>query len=106
MSEHNPTVPSGYDPQLPVTDAQETLAKLERRAHRRRTIWNGHVAGFVAINAFLAFIDLVTGGGLWFPFVTGAMAIPFASHAIFRNRRNRFQRNLRHEIEESAPDSE
>jgi hypothetical protein len=62
-------------------------------------MWNGHVAGFVAINAFLIFIDLITGGGLWFPFVTGGMAIPFLGHYIHKQRKDSFQRNLENRLE-------
>ncbi len=91
---------SHYDPEIPVTRAQEVLTRLRRRSERRRSVWNGHVAGFVAINAFLAFLDLVTGGGLWFPYVTGAMTIPFVSHAVFKWRRNRLQEKLERELEE------
>lgn len=90
-----------YDPELPTTQAQEMLSRLQRRAPRRRSLWNGHVAGFVAINAFLAFLDLVTGPGLWFPYVTGAMAIPLVSHAIFRRRRDRLQKKLEGEISDN-----
>ena len=95
----NPPDRPHYDPELPTTKAQELLSKLRRRSERRRSLWNGHVAGFVAINSFLVFIDLVTGGGLWFPYVAGAMAIPLLSHYIHRRRRNLLQQKLENQIE-------
>ena len=106
MSTPNPPSRTSFDPELPTTRAQELLSKLRRRAGRRQSLWNGHVAGFVAINAFLAFIDLVTGGGLWFPYVAGAMVIPFLSHYIHRRRRNLLQQKLEAQIERepSFPD--
>ncbi len=99
MSTPNPPDRPHYDPELPTTRAQELLSKLRRRSERRRSFWNGHVAGFVAINSFLLFIDLVTGGGLWFPYVAGAMAIPFLSHYIAKRRRNLLQQKLQDQIE-------
>lgn len=99
MSTPNPPSRTSFDPELPTTRAQELLSKLRRRAGRRQSLWNGHVAGFVAINSFLAFLDLVTGGGLWFPYVAGAMAIPFLSHYIHRRRRNLLQQKLEAQIE-------
>jgi hypothetical protein len=89
----------GYDPEIPVTRAQELLSRLRARAERRRAAWNIHVSGFVAVNAFLAFLDLVTGGILWFPYVTGAMLIPLVSHLIHRRRRDRLQTRLQDELD-------
>jgi len=97
---------SSYDPELPTTRAQELLSRLQRRAARRRTLWNGHVAGFISINAFLVFLDIVTRGGVWSPFVIGAMAIPLVSHWIHKRRRDRLQETLADEIQRnpSLPD--
>jgi len=99
MSTPNPPDRTSFDPELPTTRAQELLSKLRRRSRRRQSFWNGHLAGFVATNSFLAFIDLVTGGALWFPYVAGAMAIPFVAHFIHKRRRDLLQQKLENQIE-------
>jgi hypothetical protein len=87
-----------YDPDLPTTRAQELLSRLQRRAAGRKARWNVHLAGFASINVFLMFIDLVTRGGLWFPYPLGGMAIALLAHAIHRRRRDRLQQKLEDEI--------
>lgn len=90
-----------YDPELPATRAQELLARLQRRAARRKSLWNGHVAGFVSINAFLVFIDAITRGGPWAPFAIGAMSIPLIAHWIHKRRKERLQQKLSEVIREN-----
>jgi len=85
---------------LPATRAGSLLGKLRRKERRRRALWNGHLTAFVSVNAFLAFLNLVTGSPTpWFLYVVGAWAIPLVPHYIHKRRRDRLQKKL-----EAKPD--
>ncbi|HUQ39131.1 MAG TPA: 2TM domain-containing protein [Acidimicrobiales bacterium] len=58
------------------------LAELEAKAASRGKSLAFHAATWVALNAFLVLIWLLTGAGYpWFLFPAGATAIPLALHA-------------------------
>jgi hypothetical protein len=86
-------------PPLPLTQAGRRLGKLRRRAVTRKSLWGAHFAGYVSVNAFLAFIDFMTGGRMpWFLIVAGAWAIPLLMHYVHYRRREHLQRKLEESI--------
>lgn len=70
------------------------LERLKVGSATRRGAFNIHLAAFVSVNAFLMFLDFVTGGGVWFPYVLGGWSIPMFQHYIHVKRRNGLQKKL------------
>ena len=66
----------------------------------RKSMWGAHLAAFVSVNAFLAFIDFITGGGkIWFLYVLGGWSIPLLIHYVSVRRRSRLQKKLEENLE-------
>ena len=82
-------------PGIPTTRAEALFDKLRRRSVTRKSMWGAHLAGYVSINLFLAFIDFITGGrSPWFLYVAGAWAIPLLGHYVHYKRRERLKKKL------------
>lgn len=87
--------PQPSSPTLPNTKAGRLLDKLRRRRVARHRGWRGHLAIFGLVGAFLAFMDLVTGGSTgWFLYPVGAWAIPLTVHRIAVGQRDRLWEKL------------
>ena len=91
----NGRTPAYRNTSLSLNRAETLLQKLRRRAATRKSMWGIHLAAFVSVNAFLAFIDFVTGGGkIWFLYPLGGWVIPFLVHYVHVKRRDRLQKKL------------